>query len=121
MTKVKDFILNVVLIILICITVLMIGSKIITGKSNICGYRPFIVQSESMLPNYKIGTLLIAQVTDKAEVGEIYAYKDVLGRMIVHRLIEITDEGYIFKGDNNDFTDRPVDLEDIYYKIIRAY
>lgn len=121
MKRIKDFVLNVALFILICMTVIMVGSKIITGKSSFFGYRPFVVQSESMLPDYKIGTLLIAQVTDEVEIGEIYAYKDVLGRMIVHRLVEITDEGYIFKGDNNDFTDRPVGIERIYYKIIKSY
>ena len=119
--RIKDRILSVIIIILLIISTLMITSKIKTGRANIFGYRPFIVQSESMLPDYKVGTLLIAKVVEDVDVGEVYAYKNALGMTIVHRLVDITEEGYIFKGDNNDFTDKPVQIEDIHYKIIRSY
>ena len=119
--KLKDIALDILLFLLIGVTALMLGSKIIYGKASIFGYRPFIVQSESMLPDYEVGTILIAQVTDDVEIGEVYAYKNAIGMTIVHRLVDITDEGYIFKGDNNDFTDNPVPLEKIQYKIIHSY
>lgn len=120
MFRVKNGILNTFLIIFIFLSVLMIVGKITTGKANICGFRPFYVTSDSMLPEYKIGTILIAKVSHEPKIGKVYAYKNVIGITVVHRLIEITEEGYIFKGDNNDNPDKPVQKEDIDYEIIYA-
>lgn len=118
--KIKNIVVDAIFILLVGVTILMFASKISTGKANIFGYRPFVVTSESMLPDYKVGTFLIAKVTDEYIVGKIYAYKNVIGITVVHRLIDITDEGYIFKGDNNDIPDKPVQKENIHYEIVHA-
>ena len=118
--RIGNWVVNTFLILLVCISILMITTKIRTGKANLFGYRPFVVVSESMLPNYKVGTLLIAKTTEEYEIGRVYAYKNAIGMTIVHRLIDITEDGYIFKGDNNTLADTPVDKANIQYEIIFA-
>ena len=66
---------------------------------------PYIVMSGSMEPDIKTGSLCFISCDDKdVDVGDVIAYKS--GDMIVtHRIIDVTNDGYITKGDNNDTAD----------------
>lgn len=74
---------------------------IFTALGAIMKVKPVIVLSGSMEPVIGTGSLaLINQRDTEIEVGDIIAFsnKDM---WIAHRVVEITDEGYITKGDNN--------------------
>lgn len=58
------------------------------------------VVSESMLPTLQIGDLMIVKAENEYRPGDIAVYlKD--GITIIHRIVEVRPEGYVFKGDNN--------------------
>ncbi len=97
---------------------------VVTGKPSIFGkFMPMWVVTDSMEPVLPVGSLIIGEPIrniDEIQVGDIVAYKAGEYRItpvIVHRVIEITEEGYIFKGDNNKFTDSLVKSEQMLYKI----
>jgi len=68
----------------------------------------------SMLPTIHDGDYLVIDTTPESiELGDIIVYKHN-NELIGHRVIKITSEGYIVKGDNNPAPDpwivRPEDV-----------
>lgn len=115
--------------VLLFLLLLSVGSFVVTYMTTkvptIFGYRLFLVVTDSMEPVYTKGTVLIAVPVkeDTLIVNEIYAYragqKDTgLNPIVVHRLVDITEDGYIFKGDNNNVQDKPVHRKKVVYFII---
>lgn len=115
--------------VLLCLLLLSVGSFVVTYMTTrvptIFGYRLFFVVTDSMEPVYTKGMVLIAVPVkeDTLIVNEIYAYrvgqKDTgLNPIVVHRLVDITEDGYIFKGDNNNVQDKPVHRKQVIYCII---
>lgn len=97
----------------------IMATKFATGKPSIFGFRPILVVSGSMEPTIKTGSIVIASPIDAKDVqiGDIVTYK-CKGATIVHRVIEITDDGlFVFKGDHNQNEDDPVDPSQIGYII----
>ena len=87
-------------------------------------YRPMIVMTKSMEPVLKKGDIIIGRkVSDemKLKVGDICSYRpEDAGYTVTHRIIEISDDGYIFKGDNNVEEDAdPIGRDRIEYIIMR--
>lgn len=75
----------------------------------LAGYKPFIVSSDSMAPTYqKNGLVLIEQGDFKAiKKGEMIAFRaEALGgKPAFHRVVDITPQGLITKGDANKVKD----------------
>jgi len=71
--------------------------------SSLGGDTEFVdVNGNSMLPTFTSGTLAIVKKSPSFEVGDIAVYdSDALGKVVIHRIIEQKDDGFIFKGDNN--------------------
>lgn len=68
-------------------------------------YRPSVVVSGSMEPEIPTGSLVFIDTDDREPaVGDIIAFhKDDV--RVTHRVVEITEQGYVTKGDNNDSVD----------------
>ena len=84
------------------------------------------VVSDSMVPTFYKGDMLIVRGSEDYLVGEIVVYENPKTKLpIVHRIINITEEGYyITKGDNNPvadpgyITEGPIPKEVIQGKVI---
>jgi signal peptidase I len=63
------------------------------------------VSGTSMEPGLKTGDLVIVYEHDSYEVGDVVAFEILGGGQVIHRIIERTDDGYRFQGDNRDFAD----------------
>jgi len=63
---------------------------------------------DSMLPTIQPGSLVIVKSQPSYDNGEIVAFVNSGGINIVHRIIEVTQEGYVTQGDNNKFVDAPI-------------
>jgi len=83
------------------------------------GYSYSYVPTESMEPTIMAGDSIIFKKTsyDSCEVGDIIIYKsqagETKGLYIVHRIVEITDEGFVVKGDNNTVNDDELVTEEM--------
>jgi signal peptidase I len=71
------------------------------------GRATYVVTSGiSMEPSFHSGDLAIVRPADHYRVGEIVAYHSSLLHVVVlHRIIAIHGNSYVFKGDNNHFID----------------
>lgn len=75
------------------------------------------IESGSMEPGIHVGAIVLIDPTaykdEDPQVGDIAMYQTST-REIIHRIIDESDDGYIFKGDNNDSEDfAPVPAENI--------
>ena len=70
------------------------------------GYKPILVLTGSMEPTMKVNSVCVAKKAtyDDVEVGDIIMYK-IDGKLITHRVIEETEQGFRTKGDNNNTED----------------
>ena len=80
-------------------------------------YNVRYIESGSMEPGIHVGAIVLIDPTaykDAApQVGDIAMYQTST-REVIHRIIDESDDGYIFKGDNNDSEDfAPVPAENI--------
>jgi len=73
---------------------------------------------DSMQPIIQPGSLVIVKSQASYDTGDIVAFVDSGGTNIVHRIIEITDEGFVTQGDNNPGPDTPIVYEDIKGKLV---
>ena len=66
---------------------------------------PYVIVSGSMEPELPVGSLCLIDCQQKEpETGDIISYK-AGDSVITHRVIEVTDEGYVTKGDANNSKD----------------
>ena len=122
MKKMIDRLVDVILIFVIVCLVYYLLTGLTTGKPNVFGYRIFYIPTESMMPVIHPGDFVIGVPVDyeDVQVGDIVTYKSKSnGITICHRVIERTEEGLVFKGDNNVETDNQlVRFGEIGYRII---
>lgn len=119
--------LLVIFIVLILLVVIL--QRVTKNNASIGGIRIFNIVTESMVPEYKVGDILISKSTslDKIKVGDDIVYlgnKDTFtGKVVTHRVIDIEkneDGTYLFhtKGIANTVEDPVVSGSQIYGVII---
>ena len=65
------------------------------------------VRGVSMEPTLHTGDLMMVRARDSYDVGQIVAFvSDMNGAIVVHRIVDVVDDRYLLKGDNNSFVDR---------------
>src|SRR5215216_1078726 len=65
-----------------------------------------MVNGNSMEPGFHRGDLVIIQAASIYNVGEVVIYSNAeLNAFVIHRIIGIEQDHYIFKGDNNSWID----------------
>ncbi len=65
-----------------------------------------VTDGTSMLPHFKANGLVVTRARSSYHVGEVVAYHNrQLQRVVMHRIVAIDGDRYVFKGDNNSFTD----------------
>ena len=65
-----------------------------------------MVSGISMLPHFHAGDLVIVRRQANYQVGEVVAYQnEELHETVMHRIVALDGARYVFKGDNNGFTD----------------
>ena len=75
-----------------------------------------MVQGQSMLPTILPGSLVVAKAAPEYFIGDIVAYEQSEGsgsKMIVHRIIDVTEQGFVIQGDNNPKKDAGYPTEDV--------
>ena len=88
--------------VLLKVAAALVGAVII---ASFLGFKIYIVQSGSMEPVIKTGSLVVVNENaryDDVKVGDIVAFKTATGTRVTHRVISITSEGFETMGDNNN-------------------
>ncbi|WML46662.1 signal peptidase I [Neobacillus sp. PS3-34] len=71
------------------------------------GYKPMTVLTNSMLPNISAGDMVFVKQNDYSSIkkGDIISFKVSDDRIVTHRVLRVTKEGFLTKGDNNNVKD----------------
>ena len=106
---------NIFLLLLLLSAFSLIFTSIINGKATIFGIRPMVVTTNSMAPTLTVGSIIvgISVEPEEIQVGDIIAYRagkkgDWFRPVIVHRIVAVTGDGFIFQGDNNHESDNAI-------------
>jgi signal peptidase len=105
-------ILCIILIpILIINCILIVKSFTSEEVPDVAGILPLIVLTDSMYPVIQSGDLIICHTEEpeNVQVGDVIAFFDPAGNgttIVTHRVIEVTENGWRTKGDNNNAEDR---------------
>lgn len=69
--------------------------------------------SGSMEPAISVNDMVVVCETDDYQIGDVISFKSDRS-VVTHRIVEITTDGYLTKGDANNTVDfAPVDKDDI--------
>jgi signal peptidase len=133
-TKIIKQIVQILKFFITLIIIAIIGVIVVQRVSNnnisLAGFRIFTVVTESMVPEYEVGDVILVKEKDKSKitVGEDVAYlgevDDYADKVITHRVIEIeSDENgnlnFHTQGIANENED-PVVSEDQIYGVVIA-
>lgn len=96
--KIKDFIFRIIYILVII--------YLITFIPSLWRHKPLVVISGSMEPTLKVGSLLYyhKEEIDSFNKDDILVYK-TNKHIVSHRIVEISEDGFITKGDANQSID----------------
>lgn len=116
--KVINTIINILIVLLLAISVLVAALALASkagGVPSVLGYVPLSVQSDSMIPEFEKGDLIISKAVDDStalEKGDVITYQtEIMGEdaLNTHRIVDVTETGgvefYTTKGDNNNIED----------------
>ncbi|HEY7525511.1 MAG TPA: signal peptidase I [Candidatus Limnocylindria bacterium] len=74
-------------------------------------YEALVVRSGSMAPTIATGSVTIVdRAAQTPEVGDIVSFRTADGSLVTHRVVGITDAGFLTRGDanpSNDWAPRP--------------
>lgn len=123
--KKRNLLLNIILAALVFFLVVPLLSKAATGYTTFFGYKPIYVLTDSMEPVIPAGSWVVGVPVrgEEITVGDVAAYRKENGTKlqptVIHRVVAITENGFIFQGDNNELPDSQVVRADqIMYKIV---
>lgn len=116
--KILNIIVDILIVSLLAISVLVAALALASkagGVPSVLGYVPLSVQSDSMIPEFEKGDLIISKAVDDStalEKGDVITFKaNIEGEDVLntHRIVDITEtDGFVFyttKGDNNEIED----------------
>ena len=80
-------------------------------------YRVYRIATGSMVPNLKVGELILVKDDSKYMVGDVvtYAKNNVY---ITHRIVQIDGDNVVTKGDNNNVNDDAITKNDVVGKMV---
>ncbi len=84
---------------------------------NYFGYTYFQILTGSMEDYIKIDDVVIVRITDKIKENDVISYKNG-SSVITHRVIEVHEDGYITKGDNNNTDDGLIEKNKVIGKVV---
>ena len=123
--RIVERLINVSLIVVVTVACSLLCTFLVSGIPTIFGVRPMIVVSGSMEPVLPVGYLVITEAVTAEEIkaGDVVGYwtgNRFIGvnPIILHRVIAITEEGYLLKGDNNETADPIMKQERIIYRVV---
>ena len=122
--KILKWIMSFLIVLIVSVILIQ---RVSNNKFTLGGYSIFTVVTQSMIPKYQVGDMLLAHVEDasKLKVGDDVVYQGSVGtfagKIVTHQIINI-EEGsprkFHTKGINNMIEDPVIDETQIYGKVV---
>ena len=114
----KKFMKTIGYIILVVLLLIIVLINLLSAIDiTVFGFRTYKIGSGSMEPELKVNDLIVVKEFKNYEAGDIVTF-DYNGYKVTHRIVSITDNEVITKGDANNTNDKPIKKEDIVGKVI---
>ncbi len=113
----------ILIIILLFVLSIVVIQRFTNNKASIMGLGIYTIISESMVPKYEVGDMILAFKVEKQDlkVGDDVVYQgkenDFKDKVVTHRIIKMDDKIHT-KGIANTAEDPPIDMDQIYGKVI---
>ena len=105
----------IILIMALLVTIIVFSSDKNNGVANLFGYMPMTVESDSMVPTFNKGDLIICKDIDDINAlkeGDVITFWTIIdGKRVknTHRIVDINDgdgsKSFVTRGDNNPIDD----------------
>lgn len=88
---------------------------LITSRTDLIpGIKSFVVLSGSMEPVLPVGSIVYTKEQSTYIKGDIISFSNGTGQTVTHRIAEVTESGFVTKGDANNAVDNtPVTSDQI--------
>ena len=113
---------------LVIVLLMVVFQKITKNKITVGNFYVFQVVSESMLPDYKVGDVIVVKKADSSslKIGDDVTYQghesDVTGLIVTHRIVKTREDNgkhyFVTKGIANEAEDPEISEDDIYGKVL---
>ena len=124
----SNIIKGITTLLIILVVLIIVLQRVSNGKITLGGYSIFIVVTESMVPKYNVGDMLLAKKIDinNIKVGDDVVYlgntDTFAGKIVTHRVVDIegNNSNKIFhtKGINNIIEDPTITGSQIQGKVV---
>lgn len=128
MKKILKVLKTIITIFLVIVLVLVLFQKVTKNKLTIGNIYIFQVASESMIPDYKLGDMIVVKKVDTStlKIGDDVTYlgkfSNLNGLTITHRIVDKFDKDsktyFVTKGIANAIEDPTISEDDIYGKVV---
>jgi len=123
-TNTINSLLNVIIVLIIILLIIVIISSLISRKNNgsntvhFFNYSIYRVSSSSMIPELKVGDLILIRKQGSYNIGDIITFRTKEG-LFTHRIVDLRDGKIITRGDANNTNDKELDINMIEGKVIK--
>lgn len=80
-------------------------------------FRVYRIATGSMIPNLKVGELIVIKDSDNYRTGDVITYAKN-NTYITHRIVNIDGDNIVTKGDNNNTNDEAITKKDVVGKMV---
>lgn len=120
--RITNSLLNILIvlfgIVLIVSVYTILQTKVFKKEYNdFFGYSMFEVQTGSMKKEINPGDWIIVKLTNDIKLNDVVTYK-FNGEFITHRVIEVTSDSYVTRGDANTQKDNPIKKNQVIGKVV---
>ena len=120
--RILSFCLTALLALILVFNLLSIGSRYLLGNTyaNVFGFSTAVVLSGSMEPAISVNDMVVIREKDNYAEKDVISYVSQSGNLITHRIVDVTDEGYVTRGDANNAIDveSPVSVDKVVGKVV---
>ena len=119
--KVLEVLSSIFAVIVICVSLFTLIFRVIFKVQviKIFGYSGLIILTGSMEPTYHPGDIIFIKEQKDYFVDNVITFQQ-RGMIVTHRIIGKDGETFVTKGDANNSADTPINLSDIYGKVIAS-
>ena len=119
--KVLEVLSSIFAVIVICVSLFTLIFRVIFKVQviKIFGYSGLIILTGSMEPVYHPGDIIFIKEQKNYFVDDVITFQQ-RGMIVTHRIIGKDGETFVTQGDANNSADTPINLGDIYGKVIAS-
>jgi len=116
--KIVRYFVVTLLVLLILINAIFIIQSLVSGQEMplLFGYGKAVVATGSMEPAIAPGDMIVFHEQENYEVGDIVVFE--AENFVTHRIVEITENGFITQGDANNTNDGEILREQMIGKVV---